>query len=156
MISLRELHALTHKRLDMVMDHLRSMPSETLTRHLQGFGRPTLAKQINHVLYCEVAWVRALQNLPEAEWDHDECRLPALVDLRRKVAEQTVEYLIALPCADLEMPLSAYPDYWVGPQRTPAFILHHLITHAFHHKGQIVAMCRILGHPAPDTDLQQA
>jgi len=24
----------------------------------------------------------------------------------------------------------------------------------FHHKGQIVAMLRILGYPAPDTDLQ--
>jgi len=31
----------------------------------------------------------------------------------------------------------------------------HVITHAFHHKGQIVAMLRILGYPAPDTDLQQ-
>jgi uncharacterized damage-inducible protein DinB len=39
--------------------------------------------------------------------------------------------------------------------RTPALILHHLLTHAFHHKGQTVAMCRILGHPAPDTDLNQ-
>ncbi|MGB8537818.1 MAG: hypothetical protein WCD57_15465 [Acidobacteriaceae bacterium] len=27
--------------------------------------------------------------------------------------------------------------------------------HAFHHKGQIVSMCSILGHPAPDTDLNQ-
>jgi uncharacterized damage-inducible protein DinB len=33
--------------------------------------------------------------------------------------------------------------------------LHHLLTHTFHHKGQIVAMCRVLGHPAPDTDLNQ-
>ena len=37
--------------------------------------------------------------------------------------------------------------------RTPALILHHVLTHAFHHKGQIVSMCRILGYPAPDTDL---
>jgi hypothetical protein len=28
-------------------------------------------------------------------------------------------------------------------------------THAFHHKGQIVATLRILGYPAPDADLQQ-
>jgi uncharacterized damage-inducible protein DinB len=38
------------------------------------------------------------------------------------------------------------PESWV--------ILLHVITHAFHHKGQIVAMLRILGYPAPDTDLQ--
>ena len=37
--------------------------------------------------------------------------------------------------------------------RTPALVMHHVLTHAFHHKGQIVAMCRMLGHPAPDTDL---
>ncbi|WP_125488078.1 DinB family protein [Edaphobacter aggregans] len=37
--------------------------------------------------------------------------------------------------------------------RAPALILHHVLTHAFHHKGQIVAMCRALVQPAPDTDL---
>jgi uncharacterized damage-inducible protein DinB len=30
-----------------------------------------------------------------------------------------------------------------------------VLTHAFHHKGQIVAMCRALGHPTTDTDLNQ-
>ena len=39
--------------------------------------------------------------------------------------------------------------------RTPALVLHHVLTHAFHHKGQVVAMCRLLGYPAPDTDLNQ-
>jgi uncharacterized damage-inducible protein DinB len=34
-------------------------------------------------------------------------------------------------------------------------ILLHVITHTFHHKGQVVAMLRVLGHPAPDTDLQR-
>jgi uncharacterized damage-inducible protein DinB len=42
-----------------------------------------------------------------------------------------------------------------GELRSPAFIVLHVKTHTFHHKGQIVAMLRILGYPAPDTDLQQ-
>jgi uncharacterized damage-inducible protein DinB len=29
----------------------------------------------------------------------------------------------------------------------------HLMTHAYHHKGQTVAMCRLLGYPAPMTDM---
>jgi uncharacterized damage-inducible protein DinB len=37
--------------------------------------------------------------------------------------------------------------------RTPALVLHHVLTHAFHHKGQIVSMCRRLGYPVSDTDL---
>ena len=50
----------------------------------------------------------------------------------------------------------APPDDWSGPLRTPAFILNHVITHAFHHKGQVVAMFRLLGRPASDTDLQRS
>jgi uncharacterized damage-inducible protein DinB len=44
---------------------------------------------------------------------------------------------------------------WFGELRTPACILLHVITHTFHHEGQVVAMLRWLGHPAPDTDLQR-
>jgi uncharacterized damage-inducible protein DinB len=29
----------------------------------------------------------------------------------------------------------------------------HMITHEFHHKGQIMTMCRLLGHLPPDTDV---
>jgi uncharacterized damage-inducible protein DinB len=42
---------------------------------------------------------------------------------------------------------------WGGELRSPGFILLHVITHAFHHKGQIVTMLRIVGYPAPDIDL---
>lgn len=29
----------------------------------------------------------------------------------------------------------------------------HVLTHEFHHKGQLMSMCRILGHIPPDTDV---
>ena len=57
--------------------------------------------------------------------------------------------------AELNADIARLPPEWVGPSRSPAFILHHVFTHAFHHKGQSVAMLRLLGHPAPDTDLQR-
>jgi hypothetical protein len=45
--------------------------------------------------------------------------------------------------------LANRPVDWGGELRSPAFILPHVITHAFHHKGQVVAILRILGYPAP-------
>lgn len=36
---------------------------------------------------------------------------------------------------------------------TPLELFTHMITHEFHHKGQIMAMCRLLGHIPPDTDV---
>jgi len=36
---------------------------------------------------------------------------------------------------------------------TPLQLFTHTITHEFHHKGQIMTMCRLLGHTPPDTDV---
>jgi len=36
---------------------------------------------------------------------------------------------------------------------TPLTLLIHVITHEFHHKGQLVSMARIMGYQPPDTDL---
>lgn len=36
---------------------------------------------------------------------------------------------------------------------TPLTLFTHMITHEFHHKGQLVSMARILGYKPPDTDI---
>lgn len=36
---------------------------------------------------------------------------------------------------------------------SPLQLFTHVITHEFHHKGQILSMCRILGYIPPDTDI---
>ncbi|GAB3927893.1 DinB family protein [Mucilaginibacter myungsuensis] len=36
---------------------------------------------------------------------------------------------------------------------TPTELFTHVITHEFHHKGQAMSMCSLLGHTPPDTDL---
>lgn len=38
-------------------------------------------------------------------------------------------------------------------QSTPLNIFTHVITHEFHHKGQILSMFRLLGKTPPDTDV---
>jgi len=36
---------------------------------------------------------------------------------------------------------------------TPLELFTHVMTHEFHHKGQIMTMCRMLGYTPPDTDV---
>lgn len=155
MRNIREFHAATHKRFSRLLEHLGTVPAHLVITPVLGFGKNTIGKQVNHVLYSEWTWVGALSGKFEAkDWNHEEYRLPALIECRRVVADRTALYLDSISEEALHQNLPSYPDFWVGPPRTPSFILHQVITHAFHHKGQIVAMCRILGHPAPDTDLQ--
>jgi uncharacterized damage-inducible protein DinB len=73
---------------------------------------------------------------------------------KREYRKRLGFFLGGLTEEQLNTTLVERPVDWGGELRTPAFILLHVITHAFHHKGQVVAMLRIIGYPAPDTDLQ--
>jgi uncharacterized damage-inducible protein DinB len=148
-----ELHATTHERLDLLLRHVATVPDELCHKPISGFGHPSVWQQLVHILACEEGWVHALQNEPFRYGE--ECpTMPALRASKDQVRQATRAYLGKLTEEQLNETLAARPADWGGELRTPAFILLHVITHAFHHKGQIVAMLRILGYPAPDTDLQ--
>jgi uncharacterized damage-inducible protein DinB len=83
---------------------------------------------------------------------------PAVADARivqQEVRMGTQAYLSNLTDQQLNTNTELHFSDGDKATRTPALVLHHVLSHAFHHKGQIVAMCRELGHPAPDTDLNQ-
>src|SRR5208282_545737 len=97
-----------------------------------------------------------LQGLQYANRTLEEC--PVLADVRllqKEVSQSTRTYLSNLTNQQLNADRELYFSDGDIVVRTPALVLHHVLTHAFHHKGQIVAMCRALGHPAPDTDLSR-
>lgn len=151
-----ELHAATHDRLDLLLDHVVTVPDDLLHQTILGFGHPSVWKQLVHILTCEEGWVHDLQNQPFAVWDESGCAsISSLRATKERIRDATRTYLADLSEVQLNTTLIQRPADWGGELRSPAFILLHVITHAFHHKGQIVAMLRILGHAAPDTDLQQ-
>lgn len=150
------LHASLHDSLGVVLDHMATVPPELWTKSVEGFGRPNVRDQIVHIFSCESIWVRALQLLSYQKPDPTAfSTLDALRTLQQDVISATATYLQSLDEQRLYAKLECYPERWTGPERSPAFILLHAITHGFHHKGQIVAMLRLLGHPAPDTDMQR-
>ena len=91
-----------------------------------------------------------------AAWGEKDCAsMEVLLNEKERVRLATRAYLDSLSDAELNRTLIARPREWVRELKSPAFILLHVVTHTFHHKGQVVAMLRTLGYPAPDTDLQR-
>jgi uncharacterized damage-inducible protein DinB len=153
--GISELHSLMHERMDLLLSHVATVPDHLLREPFSGFGHPSVWKQLLHVLSCEEGWVHDLQYKEFAGWrEEDVATMPALQATKRRIGDATRAYLDGLSEAQLNTTLAKRPHDWGGELRSPAFILLHVITHAFHHKGQIVAMLRIQGYPAPDTDLQ--
>ena len=151
-----ELHAAMHERLDLLLRHVATVPNELRHKSIPGFGHPSIWKQLVHILTCEEGWLHDLQNKPFAGWSEEDClTMTDMLAAKERIRDTTQIYLANITEEQLNTTLAERPVDWGGELRSPAFILLHVITHAFHHKGQVVAMLRIHGHPAPDTDLQQ-
>jgi uncharacterized damage-inducible protein DinB len=52
----------------------------------------------------------------------------------------------------MEVPVEGHHNRTGLVSVTPLQLFTHVTTHEFHHKGQIMTMCRMLGHVPPDTD----
>ena len=154
--GIRKFHNWTHASLTLLLDHLSTIPAGDYAKEVPGFGFPTIRAQVVHILNCEGFWIHTLQTLPFV--DQDPAARPTVSDarvLQREVSLNTVNYLSDLSEQHLNAETELHFSDGDTAVRTPALVLHHVLTHAFHHKGQIVSMCRILGYPAPDTDLNQ-
>jgi uncharacterized damage-inducible protein DinB len=154
--GIRKFHSWTHASLSLLFGHLATLSGSDYTKELSGFGYPSVHAQVIHILGCEARWVRRLQVRPVGDWDP--ARWPSIPDarsLQRDVTTQTLAYFSGLTNHELNANTTLHFPDGSSAIRTPALVLHHVLTHAFHHKGQIVAMCRILSQPAPDTDLDQ-
>jgi len=155
--GLLELHGACHDSLGILFANASQLPIELLGKHLPGFGFPTVWEQLTHILKVEENWILDLQNKRRNEQQEEEFQgFKALFEKKSSVQRATQDYLSSLGEVALNRTLVERPKHWVGELRSPAFILLHLVTHAFHHKGQVVAMLRTLGYPTPDTDLQRA
>jgi uncharacterized damage-inducible protein DinB len=103
-------------------------------------------KQVIHIFNCEGFWIATLQGLPYI--DRDAAEFPGLADARlfqEDVSQGTRAYLSSQTVQQLNIDTELHFSDGDVAVRTPALILHHVLTHAFHHKGQIVSMCRVLG-----------
>jgi len=154
--GIADLHAATHESLDVLLGHIGQVPDHLLRQPLAGFGFPTVWRQLVHILTVEEGWLSDLQEKPFPGWFEQDCpTIEALLAQKSRIRDATRSYLDMIGDAQLNTVLPKRPEGWFGALRSPAFILLHVVTHTFHHKGQVVAMLRILGHPAPDTDLQR-
>lgn len=152
----RKFHGWTHATLALLLDHLSTIPTSGYTKEISGFGFPTLREQVIHIFNCEGFWIHTLQGLQYV--DRNPAEYSSVTDARRlqeEVSRQTLAYLFELTDQQLNTNTELHFPDGDRAVRTPALVLHHVLTHAFHHKGQIAAMCRVLGYPTSDTDLNQ-
>jgi uncharacterized damage-inducible protein DinB len=154
--ALLHYHGMAHAGLAKLFDHVQVLPQEKFRAALDGFGIPSVRAELIHLLDCELSWVWSVQGRggQPYDWEHsDTLQTPAeLARHREWVAAETRSWLLSETDESLNTPC-AVTEGGRTHSGIPAEMVLHLMTHAYHHKGQVAAMCRLLGHPAPQTDM---
>lgn len=144
------MHERSHRNLGTLVAHCRGLDDAAVDREIDGFGYPTIRLQLHHVIGAQEYWIGVL--LGKYLVDDNEGEFPTIArveEYRLSVKRMTEEYLAAASEAELNTPR----EMLTYPQRlrvlVPAHVCLRTIMHAYHHQGQILAMCRLLGHPGP-------
>jgi len=150
---LLDLHERAHRSLERLLEHCRQLDAGELNRELAGFGYPTVRLQLHHEIGAAKYWIGVLEGRIDAEEDDpDYPTVETLEAYRREVFALTEGYLRAAAAEELNKPRTMMT--WGDRERelTPAHVVMRTLTHLFHHQGQIVAMCRLLGKPTGGLD----
>lgn len=151
--ALADMHERTHRCFERLLEHCAALPDGAGDRALDGFGYPTVRLQVHHVLGAERYWLSVILGRMDARDDEaDFPTVASLAPLRTQVATAMREYLRAATPSELNTPRAMLT--WGGREQVlvPARIVLRTQTHAFHHQGQVVAMCRLLGSPVSGLD----
>ncbi len=148
--SLRDIHLRTHICFSRLLDHCRTLSVEELARPLPGFGFPTVQRQLHHMVGAQRYWLSVI--CPPIDARDDEADFPTIDELdrfRASVSDSVVAYLARTTRDDLNRraPHTTFDGH--SYDLVPAHMLLRTDTHIHRHLGQVVAMCAILGRPAP-------
>lgn len=156
--SLLDLHDRSHRSLQGLMRHCRELSAEELNRKLPGFGYPTVRLQLHHIVAAQKYWLEVIEGryaATENEEAREEAEIAALPSaetleaFRGQVAAAVEAYLRRSSPTELNTPREV--QTWPNRKRLlmPARVFVRTMTHIFHHQGQVLAMCRLLGKPGP-------
>jgi uncharacterized damage-inducible protein DinB len=147
--DLQTFYELTKRTRAGVLEWLATLPPEVFTIEHEQFAYGSLRNIYVHVADCYLGWVGEVG----LKLEPIDIIVNSAADLRTTFDK--VDATLAKALESFDEPDNPFisPS---GQTITQRWLILHTITHEFHHKGQALALARVLGHPHPgnpDTDL---
>ena len=155
MISvLRKQYSLIQNSREVVLNFLENQVGADLNTPVPAYDNSTIRYLLVHNANCYFSWLIrfALQQPVTFANDEDIKAVSQLRELFISVDEAVAAFLANFE-AKMELPIDGMLSGNRQATATPLQLFTHVTTHEFHHKGQIMSMCRLLGHTPPDTDI---
>jgi len=144
---LQQQYTMVKSTRSIVFDFLLNEVRGDINTRVAAFADKTIDQMLQHVAFCYYNWLACFAMKRPVLNNHNlnTADLYLLVD-------EVVESFLHQYNGMIEVPITGVHDTMGQLSATPLELFTHVTTHEFHHKGQIMSVCRILGHLPPDTD----
>jgi len=153
-LILQEQYKLIQSSRNVVFNFIETEVGEALNTPVDAFEGSTIRYLLVHVSNCYLQWMYnfAMSNKLELFNDKEFKTIAAIRSLYADTDDLVKNFLEKF--ADhLDDPITNTLSRNRTITATPLAVFTHVTTHEFHHKGQVMTMCRLLGYPPPDTDI---
>jgi len=150
---LRQQYELVKGSRQAMLGFIANEAAAQLVSPIKEFNGNTMGYLLVHVANTYKHWAAnfAMQkDLPYVD-EHSVKDIATIQKLFNEANELMMQFLDNFPDLDLKITNTVRSGRTITV--TPLELFTHMITHEFHHKGQIMTMCRLLGHTPPDTDV---
>jgi uncharacterized damage-inducible protein DinB len=138
----------------VLMDFCAKLTTTDLVCENSSFGKGSIRNLLTHIGNTYLFWIGEIGMGRKMEYSN-EGSIPDIVGL---VAHFKKVDVLMNEFFEIEFDATKEVDYQINGQSGRATLLKiatHVMTHEFHHKGQILSLSRHLGHIPVDTDIMR-
>ncbi|UKJ07820.1 DinB family protein [Solitalea lacus] len=152
MTVFEEQYQLIKSSREVVFGFCESMTLEHFNQPVPNFGRGSIKATLLHVSNAYVSWLSRFA-LQTHEYFLQNDEVESLSDIKKEFhrADEAVKTILSIYKIPGQRIIGMRNDVQMNFSLMEIFT--HVITHEFHHKGQIMSMGRILGYVPPDADI---
>ncbi len=137
----------------VLLDYCETLAPADFARELPDFGRGSIRNLLVHTVNTYRYWLELFARSQPVAFTESEAVREAAAARRLFVqADAAVGEFIRCFREAYDTPLTGQLRGQTVTA-TPTTLFTHVVTHEFHHKGQILSMSRHLGYLPPDTDV---
>jgi uncharacterized damage-inducible protein DinB len=151
---LQKQYALLQGSREVVLNFIETKVGADLNIPVPAYENSTIRYLLVHTANAYLQWLQrfALNEPLELLSDEGFDTISVIRPLFQQ-ADTAMAVFLRHFAGQMEIPLNSALSRNRQVSATPLQVFTHVLTHEFHHKGQIMSMCRMLGHVPPDTDV---
>jgi uncharacterized damage-inducible protein DinB len=138
---------------DVLLGYCQTLAPEDFTRELKDFGRGSIRNLLVHTVNTYYFWLEMFARDQDVVFaDPDAVREVSEVKSLFDATDRVVEEFTGFFAGRYDQPLTG-TIRGKAVTAAPLTLFTHVLTHEFHHKGQILSISRHMGYLPPDTDV---